>query len=151
MALGIELRRADYTGAGIYRTTTGTTRSSITGILLQIDSIQEAMNKELTATSVTANPEGQWVTDTGRGSDTFTLKGVITGNTTVPALYTYLDFRYAIFYWYTSGVITLRWTDELSGVVMSYTGYLKMGTGGFNAGSLNEYNITFQFIKKVDT
>lgn len=151
MALGIELRRGDYAGDGIYRASTSTVRSSITGILLQMDSIQEAMTKELTATSVGSNPEGQLVTDMGLGSDTFTLKGTITASGDIPALYIYLDFRYAIFNWYSSGAITMIWTDEVSSQTMTYTGYLKMGTGQFNAGNVAEYGIAFQFIKKVDT
>ena len=152
MTTSIEIRRADYTGAGIYRTSTATTRSTITGIKLQVDSLQEAITKDVsklpTASDTADSTTYNWLMDLGLGSDTFTLKGVISKDNTnsVDAVYIKEDLRYAVRNWFISGNVTLVWADEASSVSTSYTGLPLTATFQYKAGELDLFPFTLQFI-----
>ena len=105
MGTSVEIRRGDYTGAGIYRTSEATSRSTLTGIKLQVDQIQVAINKEIVQIStITGNVSGQRLTDIGRCSESLTLKGTITKDivNNVRAVYLAKDFEYACLNWHFS-------------------------------------------------
>ena len=147
---GIEIRRNDYTGAGIYRTSESDVRSTLTGIKLQVDSLQEALNLEVLQIPTNISYSlGQELSVPGMSSDTFTLKGTITKDKTndVSGVYTALDLRYALLNWHTTGLMTLVWTDEAdSGVTMSYTGLMLRVSIAYNATNLDQFPFTLTFV-----
>ena len=150
MAVTIEIRRADYTGAGVYRTAEGDTRANLTGILLQVDSLQEGVDRKITSSPLPNDPENPFVVDLGSGTDTFTLKGAITNDTanSVNAVHIYQDIRYASQYWRSEGLIDLVWIDEGdTGVTMTHSGFITIGTFRYNAGEINIFSYTLQFIR----
>jgi len=147
----IEIRRGDYIGAGIYRTSEGDIRSTLTGIKLQVDQIQVAINKELIQISTIAgNVTGQRLTDLGRCSESLTLKGTITKDTTnnVRAIHIAKDFEYAVLNWYTQTVIeSLIWYDESdTSEAFTFSGYPLRGTFSYTAGELDSYPFTLQWV-----
>lgn len=153
MATSVELRRGDYTGGGVYRTANGDTQANLTGIKLQVDSIQEALKKDVFQLSYisSSDPAQQRFNDLGKGSDVFTLKGTISKDSNgVNGVKHMLDLRYAVRVWYQSGICSLVWTDEsLTTETMTYTGFPIMATFGYTAGNLDMYSFTIQFAKGV--
>ena len=150
MALTVEIRRADYAGAGVYRTGEGDTRANLTGILLQVDSIQEGIDRKVNVSPLPEDPDNPFIIDLGMGVDTFTLKGTITKDETndVRGTHIYQDVRYASHYWRESGVISLVWTDEAdTGETGTFEGFITIATFRYTAGELNIYNFTLQFTK----
>jgi len=146
----IELRRGDYATAGIYRTSESTTRSTITGIKLQVETLDESFTKQLIQTSTINFPDGQKLRDNGMSTDVFTLKGIITRDKTnnVDGHYIYLDFRYAVQYWYkTAGAVQLVWVDEESGVSTTISGMPLRGSMQYRAGEIGVFPFTMQFVK----
>ncbi len=150
MATSIEIRRADYTGAGVYRTAEGDTRANLTGIKLQVDSLQEGIDRKINVLPLPEDPENAFVIDLGMGVDTFTLKGAVTSDTanSVHAVHIMLDLRYATQFWRESGLISLVWTDEGdTGVTHTYSGFITISTFNYTAGEVNLFPFTLQFVR----
>jgi hypothetical protein len=151
MGTNIEIRRGDYTGGGIYRTSESTSMASLTGIKLQVDQIQVAINKEiLQLSTIGGNVGGQRLTDLGRCSESLTLKGTITKDNTnnVRAVHFAKDFEYACLNWHTqTSIETLIWTDESdTSETFTFTGYPLRGTFSYTAGDLDIFPFTLQWV-----
>lgn len=148
MATSVELRRSTYTGAGIYRTAEGDTRSTLTGIKLQVEDVQESIDRKTIVSPLPGDPDDPFIVDLGSGQDTFTLKGVVTSDATnsVDAVHIMLDLRYVAQFWYSTGLISLIWTDEGdTGVTHTHAGYVRNANFRYSAGTPNHFPFVIQF------
>ena len=150
MAVTVSIRRADYTGAGIYRTSESTNRTTLTGILLQVDGLQEAIDRKISVNPLPEVPDNPLLISLYQGTNDFTLKGAITPDTvnSVGGVHRYLDLRYAVLNWDADGLTSLVWTDEADATVThTHDGYLKTATFQYNAGELGIFPFTLQFAR----
>lgn len=132
------------------RVSKSTVRANIEMIKLQIDEIQDTINKDIIITPIIGSTCDAYLFDEGMHTESFTTKGTITNDSAnnVSAVYIKDDLRYAEKHWQNSGISTLKWTDEGdTGVTNTYTGYLQRAIFGYTAGKVNLYSYSLVFIQ----
>lgn len=151
----VQLRRNDFTGSGVQRSTTGTVQTTITRIDLPVEQMQISIERGTVANK--RNDPDAKLYDPGLTQAVVTIVGTLVGYDTIDAPWLMDDLTYASTKWFKShgGVIDLYWTQTkvLSGADWNSVddGYL-VWTGGFKSltfspkgGELNQIPYTLQF------